>query len=162
VAEWRVEFVLSGHNSGRYKPAMLRSRILFCLLLAFCLSACHGEKDCDQPKIVTAVAESEYIKTELYFGLSKPGGTVSASEWNKFLDENVTPAFKDGLTVVDGKGQWLNQAGAVTKEESKILILIHKPGPDKDAAIQKIIDTYKKQFQQESVMRVTSAVKVEF
>ena len=142
---------------------MFRIRFLTILLLAACLTGCQCEKhEAAPPSTAIVSQESEYVKTELYFGLSKPGGTVSAAEWNKFLDEQVTPAFKDGLTVVDGKGQWLNQAGVVTKEDSKILILIHKPGPEKDAAITKIIDTYKREFQQESVLRVTSAVKVEF
>ena len=40
-------------------------------------------------------------KTELYFGLSRPGGAekVSAEEWRGFLDNFVTPRFPDGLTV---------------------------------------------------------------
>ena len=142
---------------------MPRIHFLPALLLTLCLAGCHCDNhEAVAPAIATVSHETEFVKTELYFGLSKPGGTVSANEWNKFLDEQVTPSFKEGLTVVDGKGQWLNQAGVVTKEDSKILILIHKPGPDKDAAIQKIIETYKRQFQQESVLRVTSTVKVEF
>ena len=142
---------------------MPRTHFLSALLLTLCLAGCHCDNhEAAAPATATVRHETEFVKTELYFGLSKPGGAVSASEWNKFLDEQVTPSFKEGLTVVDGKGQWLNQAGVVTKEDSKILILIHKPGPDKDAAIQKIIETYKRQFQQESVLRVTSAVKVEF
>jgi hypothetical protein len=142
---------------------MPRIHFLLALLLTLCLAGCHCDNhEAAAPSTATVSHETEFVKTELYFGLSKPGGAVSANEWNKFLDEQVTPSFKEGLTVVDGKGQWLNQAGVVTKEDSKVLILIHKPGPDKDAAIQKIIETYKRQFQQESVLRVTSAVKVEF
>jgi hypothetical protein len=141
---------------------MPRIHFLPVLLLTLCLAGCHCDNHEAAAPTATVSHETEFVKTELYFGLSKPGGAVSANEWNKFLDEQVTPSFKEGLTVVDGKGQWLNQAGVVTKEDSKILILIHKPSPDKDAAIQKIIETYKRQFQQESVLRVTSAVKVEF
>ena len=142
---------------------MFRHRFLPGLVLAICLAGCQSDRRETVASTAAAVShDSEFVKTELYFGLSKPGGSVSAAEWNKFLDEQVTPSFKEGLTVIDGKGQWLNQAGVVTKEDSKILILIHKPGPEKDAAIRKIIDTYKREFQQESVLRVTSAVKVEF
>src|SRR4051794_7928272 len=98
---------------------MPRIHFLSALLLALCLSGCHCDNhETAAASIATVSRDTEFVKTELYFGLSKPGGTVSASEWNKFLDEQVTPSFKDGLTVVDGKGQWLNQAGVVTKEGS--------------------------------------------
>jgi len=130
--------------------------------LLFAATGCHHEEIVLAPVAVEAPAKSEFVKTELYFGLSKPGGVVSEEEWSRFVDQHVTPAFREGLTVLDARGQWQNEKGAVIKEGTKLLILIHKPDREKNAAIEAIINEYKKQFQQESVLKVTTPAEVSF
>jgi len=94
-------------------------------------------------------------RLELYFGTQYPGGApVMQSEWAAFLDEEVTPRFPDGLTVLTGNGQWRNSQGIVTKETSAVLIILYEPSAEKETAIQDIRAAYKDRFQQESVMRV--------
>ncbi|MBF2065360.1 MAG: DUF3574 domain-containing protein [Calothrix sp. C42_A2020_038] len=103
------------------------------------------------------------IKDELYFGLSKPGGqTVSEVEWQQFLNCVITPRFKEGLTVMDANGQYLSNSGKLTKEKSKLIILVYEANSTKNKMVQETISTYKKTFQQESVLRVTSNVHVSF
>lgn len=104
-----------------------------------------------------------FLKDELYFGLTKPGGeTISDSEWQEFVKEVITPRFREGLTVLDASGQFLNQDGILILENSKIVILIYESSQGKNRAIQEIIENYKRRFQQESVLRTTSEVKVSF
>ena len=106
-----------------------------------------------------------YVQTLLVFGLSKPdGGTVSEEEWISFVDTNITPKFKEGLTIVDSDGQWMMESGEVIKEDSKILILLYdnESSAEVDDAIEQIKETYKKQFNQEAVLRITSAAGVSF
>ena len=137
----------------RFFPALL-----LCASVALALYGCchHDDPGCAS---VTAAAASApaatetFVKTELYFGLSKPGGLISEDEWVRFVDQHITPSFSDGLTVLDAKGQWKNQAGQITKESTKLVILIHKPSHENDSAIDAIISAYKKLFQQESVLR---------
>ena len=103
------------------------------------------------------------VKTELYFGLSKPNvGMVSEAEWTAFLDREITPRFRDGLTVLNADGQWLGQDGKVLKEKSKLVILIHEDQAEKGRAIEEIIARYKEVFHQESVLRVTRRVNAAF
>ena len=103
------------------------------------------------------------VKTELFFGLSKPDGSiVSESEWENFVDEYITPRFREGPTIVDAKGRWLTKTGEVIKEKTKIVILLHSDNEDANASIEYIRDKYKKLFQQESVMRVTTDTDVSF
>lgn len=107
--------------------------------------------------------QTNFLKDELYFGLTKPGGEiVSESEWQEFVKTVITPHFREGLTVLDGSGQFLNSAGILIREKSKIVILIYENTSDKHRAITEIIDSYKRRFQQESVLRTTSEVKVSF
>ncbi|MCP6762303.1 MAG: DUF3574 domain-containing protein [Fischerella sp. CENA71] len=102
-------------------------------------------------------------KDELYFGLSKPGGkTVSEAEWQLFLNHVITPRLPDGLTVMDVYGQYLDSSGKLTREKTKLVILIYENSQTKNQKIEQIIASYKKTFQQESVLRVTSSVKVSF
>ncbi|MEG3897870.1 MULTISPECIES: DUF3574 domain-containing protein [unclassified Microcoleus] len=111
----------------------------------------------------TNAKQTNFLKDELYFGLTKPGGEiVSEAEWQEFVKAVITPRFRDGLTVLNGSGQFLNSSGILIKENSKIVILIYESSPDKNRAINEIVETYKRTFQQESVLRATSEVKVCF
>ena len=109
----------------------------------------------------------KFYRTELYFGTDKAGGgKVSDDDWNKFLETQVTPRFPDGFTVLEGFGQYKDSSGKIVREASKILILFY-PKTARKAVNQKIEEirtNYKKQFDQESVLRLdfTKAVEVSF
>jgi hypothetical protein len=102
------------------------------------------------------------VEDTLYFGLDKPQGRVSEADWNQFLSEEVTPRFPDGLTVWDAKGQWKDPKGKMSKELTKVLLLVHPDNAVEDKAIQTVIEIYKKKFGQESVMKVRAAADVSF
>ncbi|GAX40813.1 hypothetical protein NIES4075_17790 [Tolypothrix sp. NIES-4075] len=107
--------------------------------------------------------EKIFTKDELYFGLSKLGGdTISELEWQLFLNRVVTPRFREGLTVIDTYGQYLNNSGKLTREKTKLVILIYENSRTKNQMIEEVIASYKRKFKQESVLRVTSTVKVSF
>lgn len=113
----------------------------------------------------SATTAEKYIRTELYFGLTKPdGSTLTDAEWSNFVDEIITPRFPDGFTLVDGKGQWRNKEGRIAKENSKIFIVVY-PRKTRGATAKKIEEIrteYKKRFDQESVLRVDGPVSVGF
>lgn len=103
------------------------------------------------------------VQTTLYFGLNRPTGPViTAAEWQGFVDRQVTPRFKDGLSVFDAKGQWLGNDGKLARENSKALMLIYAPGKGSETNIEALRSSYKQQFAQDSVMRVDAPVCVEF
>lgn len=93
----------------------------------------------------------KYECDTLYFGTAKPDHTlVTPAEWQQFLADTVTPRF-DGFTHWEAHGSWKGE-----NEESHVLQIVH--GPGKEAAIEAIIDAYKKRFAQESVLQVRSDV----
>lgn len=99
---------------------------------------------------------SAYMRTELFFGMDKPtGGTVSETEWQKFVADIVTPRFPDGLTVDDALGQYLD-GKTLVREKSKQLILIYprKYKTSSSKKIEEIRAAYIKAFDQRSVLRV--------
>src|ERR1700760_232427 len=118
---------------------MLRALPIFLLLVA----APAYARDCKPP------AQS-MARTELLFG----AGRVSDSAWHQFLSREVTPRFPDGLTALEGYGQWKADNGAIIKEHSRVLLIWHAPDAKADTALDAIRDAYKTQFHQQSVMRV--------
>jgi len=119
------------------------------------------------PTIPRQTFAETFWRTEIYFGRDKNDGTqVSEEEWSEFLDEVVTPKFPDGLTVLDGKGQYRLENGTIVKENSKVLVLLYTPKTRvvNNAKIEQIRNEYKKMFKQESVMRIDfrQTVRVSF
>ena len=103
-------------------------------------------------------------RTELFFGTGKPDGTeVTDKEFAAFSEQEITPAFPDGFTRLDGSGQWRGGSGAVVREHTHVIVLLY-PFSDRDAnrEIEELRADYKKQFQQESVLRSDSVEKVSF
>src|SRR5262245_30135856 len=103
-------------------------------------------------------AGSPQVRTTLYFGLARPKGAVSELEWQLFLRDDVTARFPDGLTVWEAEGQWRRPDGVVDHERSKVLLLVHADTSSARAAVQSLIDRYRKTFDQQSVLWETARV----
>jgi hypothetical protein len=100
-------------------------------------------------------------------GMSIPSGQmVSEEAWEKFLSDVVTPLFPDGFTVLVGRGQYREASGTIAKEPSHVLVFLYRKAERKATSvkIETIRTEYKKQFAQESVLRVdiTKSVLVSF
>jgi len=104
-----------------------------------------------------------FYRTELYLGLSKPGSTVSEAEFDRFLDDVVTPAFPDGYTVVPAEGRYRAPGDLSTIiEPSRVLIILRQGDARSDARIEAIRQSYKSRFEQTSVLRVDQPAKARF
>src|SRR5262245_34818832 len=106
---------------------------------------------------------SPFIRTELYFGRNKPDGAeVSRKDFDEFLSGFVTERFPDGLTVLKGRGQFLDSDGEVERERSVVLILLYPiyARNEKSVKIEEIREEYKKRFLQQSVLRVDDPLPV--
>lgn len=138
--------------------------LLFCVFLFANQTAFANYSTFQQSEIFFA---DKFYRTELYFGTDKPdGGKVSDADWDKFLETEVTPRFPEGFTVLEGYGQYKDASGKIVREGSKVLVLFY-PKKMREAVNPKIEElraNYKKQFNQESVLRLdfTKSVEVSF
>lgn len=147
----------------------MRLRLLtasFTLTLLFC-SGLSAQSAASAPAPATVVKAEKYYRTELYMGMSIPGGgDVSVEDWEKFLAEVVTPKFPDGFTVLAGRGQYREASGKIAKEPSHVLVFLYARSQriSAGAKIENIRSEYKRRFSQESVLRVdiTKSVLVSF
>jgi hypothetical protein len=105
------------------------------------------------------VGAEPWIRSELYFGTTMPdGSSITAEDWQQFLDEEITPRFPAGLTILEGYGQFLNAQGVIAAEASIVLIIFHPAEwvDESSAALEEIREVYEEQFDQESVLRADS------
>jgi hypothetical protein len=126
-------------------------RTLVIVTMPFILTGCGFA----QPLTCFPSERTVTIET-LYFGTAKPGGIVTATEWETFVNNVVMPVFPEGLTSWTGSGRWRMATGIVEQETSHVLQLTHDGGERNNAAIQHLMQTYKHDFHQEAVMRVRS------
>lgn len=100
---------------------------------------------------------------QLFFGRNiggKPG--VSEADFQTFIDQEVTPKFPDGLTVMDGGGQWRGDENKLIREASKVLLIVLPKRGDASARIEAVRNAYKTRFHQDSVLLITQSSCVSF
>ncbi|MFG2712612.1 DUF3574 domain-containing protein [Streptomyces goshikiensis] len=122
------------------------------------------------PALVGAALDSHvgepYQETRLYFGTARPGGLppVGEAEFTRFLDREVTPAFPEGLTLRNGRGQWRGQDGKTVRETSYEVVLLYpeKEAEDRGVRIERIRKAYEDQYRQDSVGRSDDKVSAAF
>lgn len=94
------------------------------------------------------------VREEIFFGRGLPDRTeISDSAWAQFLADEVTPRFPQGITVLEGRGQWRGQDGVIVRERTWILVLYHEPSEAHTRAVTGLVTAYARRFQQEAVLR---------
>jgi hypothetical protein len=97
----------------------------------------------------------ELIQVDLYFGRNiGTTGRVSDRQFRRFLRDEITPRFPDGLTNYDANGQFLDSNNQLIREPSQVVSLILEDTQINENSIAQIIAAYKQEFQQESVLVV--------
>ena len=111
-------------------------------------------------------ATAGWVETRLYFGLGlidQPGSGVSEPAWRAFLDQEVTPRFPDGLSVLDVYGQWQGKQQTVPERlRSKQLVIDYPDTPANRAKVEAIRAAWKQRTGDQSVLRVTQPADVSF
>ena len=129
------------------------------LLLVLMLAGCAGLRPGACP------AGQERLRTaQLFFGQKAEGQPwVSETQFRKFVDEELTTRFPDGLTVLDGGGQWKGEENRRIREAAKVvLIVLPKAAPDADSRLAAVKAAYKTRFNQDSDLLVTPPACVAF
>ena len=137
------------------------------LMMSFVVQTSYAQQLVSLTSATEVVETESFIRTELFFGRNKPDGTeVSQEEFADFLSVTITPEFPDGLTVLDGIGQFRDSNSNIIQEKSKVLILLYPSNTRRQSSrkIELIREAYKQRFQQQSVLRVDDPlpVKVSF
>ena len=99
------------------------------------------------------------LEVDLYFGReTDTGREVSEAEWASFLNDEVTPRFPDGLSVLDVRGQSRNLQGRIERERTKLLVVVVFDAPAHRPKVQAIVEGYSRRYGQHNVFHVEHEV----
>jgi hypothetical protein len=115
------------------------------------------------PRLPCESADQRYAVQLLFGRAIGTQGEVTEAEWQDFLATVVTPAFPDGLTVADTRGQWKDVAtGALVRERSSVVTLLIDDPAAARARLDAVADAYKQRFKQDAVAIVVAPACVTF
>ena len=140
------------------RPSLRRQRLSLLLLLCLApllVSACVSVKTA--PAGCTPLFRDAMV-TEVYFGLSGPGGrAVPKKDWQAFLKSDVVAAFPDGFTIIPAQGYWRGEGMTQTAQENSLILkVIHPAGPVALKKLSGIAKSYAKRFEQQAVLLSTT------
>lgn len=142
-------------------PSRLAVAALMALLAGPAVAPARAEQAA--PVILAPGLTADLVETKLLFGLASADGSgVSEQEWARFLAEEVTPRFPDGLTVIAAYGQVKGEAhgtAQVVQENMRLVLIYHPDTPEAAARLAEIRRLYSERFHQWGVLQVTSPVK---
>lgn len=146
---------------------MLRSIAPFVLLLLVlpAMAACESSEGEEGARAPSACPEGteHWAEYRLYFGRNSDGvEVVSDEEWRVFVRDVVTPNFPNGLTALDGEGQWQTASGEVERERSKVLVILAPLDGDAPVRLATVAEGYKAHFAQESVIQTIDSACTSF
>jgi hypothetical protein len=113
---------------------------------------------------IRSSAGEPVVTDRLYFGRKIADSTsVTDSAWAVFLREVVTARIPNGFTFWPAEGEWRGADGRSLREPSFVLEVVHSTqSAATDSTIVAIITEYKRRFNQESVLRVTTSGRASF
>jgi hypothetical protein len=114
--------------------------------------------------LLCSCSSSRMIETDLYFGLTRPDGSmITESEWNNFRNNQIAKVFKEGCTIYNTSGNWLDpETHKLITEPSRVVSHLHKSSTQISQQIDSLRYWYKMMFQQQAVLRVDRKVKASF
>jgi hypothetical protein len=126
------------------------------ILIALALAGCASVQQTACP------AGQERLKTaQLFFGQQVGGKpSVSDADFHRFVEDELTPRFPDGLTVLNADGQWRAAGNPLVRDASKVVLIVLPAKGDASSRIEAVQGAYKKRFRQDSVLVLTEAACV--
>ncbi|MBX3483038.1 DUF3574 domain-containing protein [Phenylobacterium sp.] len=113
------------------------------VLLAGCRTA--------PPKSPCPAGQAE-LRTAQVFLAAKAPARLNDADIRRFVDQEVTPRFPDGVTVVDGGGQWKGDENQMIRDAAKVLTIVLPAAGDPMGRVEAVRAAYRARFRQESVV----------
>ncbi|HEX3701411.1 MAG TPA: DUF3574 domain-containing protein [Phenylobacterium sp.] len=118
--------------------------------MAFLLAGCASQTAQRCP-----VGQEPHRTAQLFFGQRSQGRPwVSETVFRKFVDEELTTRFPDGLTVMEGGGQWKGRDDKLIREAAKVVLIVLPKGDDAQGRLDAVRQAYRARFDQDAVLRV--------
>jgi len=134
---------------------MMRAGVLIAVLL---LAGCAT-----RPPLSCPAGQERLRTAQLFFGRNDAVQPhVSDRDFRRFVDEELTTRFPDGLTVLDGGGQWKGEENRRIREAAKVVLIVLPREGDPKPRLDAVKAAYRVRFNQDSQLLVTAASCVSF
>jgi len=101
------------------------------------------------PRVACPAGQAKVRTAQLFLGSKST--PVSEVEVRRFVDREVTPRFPDGVTIVDGGGQWTGDENRLIREASKVVLIV-LPNSEARNRVAAVRRAYRTQFRQSPVV----------
>lgn len=82
----------------------------------------------------------------MVFGFGHGKNAVREEDFAKFVKEVVTPAFKDGVCMLDARGQWINPDRGLIREKNVVLFMEYVQDPEMEALQEQVAKDFLARF----------------
>lgn len=107
-------------------------------------------------------AGQERLRTaQLYFGAADQP-RVPDAQFRKFVDEELTTRFPDGLTVLEGGERWKGEENRRIREAAKVVLIVLPKEGDSQPRLDAVRTAFHTRFNQDSALRVTPPACVSY
>lgn len=117
------------------------------LLAGLALAGCQTAP----PKPLCPAGQAQ-LRTAQVFLAAKAPAKLNDVDIRRFVDQEVTPRFPDGVTVVDGGGQWKGDENQLIRDAAKVLMIVLPATGDPVGQVEAVRAAYRAKFKQESVV----------
>ena len=93
----------------------------------------------------TSVRE-DLVWYRLHLGMGKGDYAVAPQKMREFIDTEVTPAFPDGFTITESRGQWHSSEHGQIRERTTVIDVQCPDTEENRQKIDAIADRYVKRF----------------
>lgn len=136
---------MTSRKDIKHKAKAVMTLFSACLLLTGCF--CSSRED--------------WREYRIFCGMSQSDGIVPEAEWEQFCDQYVTAEFPDGYTTLKATGYWKSEeTSAAIREDTRVIVVLAPS--DAREKVQRIARQYRRLFNQEAVLIVTSPADVTF
>jgi hypothetical protein len=133
------------------------------LALSGCVSVSESKPATLAPPPVRCAVGEPMVETMLFLGLARPAGSVSEEEFNRFVETEVVPRWREGFTILSGLGLWYSEQRQIAEREpSRVLVRFHDGSAEASSGIEAIRSAYVRAFTQDAVLRTDRAACADF
>jgi hypothetical protein len=112
------------------------------LTLAGCVTA---------PKPACPAGQAQMRTAQLFLEAKAPA-RLNDADLRRFVDQEVTPRFPNGVTVVAGGGKWKGVENRQIRDAAKVVLIVLPSKGDPQASVEAVRAAYRIRFKQDSVV----------
>lgn len=103
------------------------------------------------PKLACPAGQAQMRTAQLFLEAKSPARLNDAA-LRRFVEQEVTPRFPDGVTMVAGGARWKGAGDRMIRDAAKVVLIVLPARGDPQANVEAVRAAYRTRFKQDSVV----------